>query len=141
MKPLMLILFLFSLTSCFTQRSITKSKEPISDSVLASMKQGKIYDFHFSDGYIYKVKVEKITGDTVFGTTSSVYHKDIWRGENPKVDKVMDEKEQAYFAYGFNEIEQKTNKITMRQFSPVLTAIPVGLVAVSVIALINLDPL
>lgn len=140
MKPLMLICFLLSLSSCFTQRSITKSKEPISDSVLAAMKQGKKYDFHFSDGYIYKVTVEKIKNDTVFGKTGSVYHKDIWRGENPKVDKVIGEKEQTPFVYGFSEIEQKTIKITKREFNPVLTAIPVGLLVVSVVAMINLDP-
>jgi len=99
------------------------------------MKQGKKYEFHFSDGYIYKVTVERIEVDSIFGKTRSVYHKNIWRGENPKADKIMDEKEQTTFSYGFSEIEQKADKITKLQFNPYLTAIPVafiGFIAVEI---------
>ena len=140
MKLLFAIIIMVSLSSCFTQMNITKSKEPISETALRKMKPGKNYTFHFKDEYIYKVQIENITDSTVTGKTKSVYHKHIWRGEVPAKDKLMDEKEKEPFVYGYAEIEEKTTKITTRKFNPYMTAIPVGFLVVSVVLIVIVDP-
>jgi hypothetical protein len=120
------VFILVSLSSCFTQMNITKSKEPISETTFKKMKPGKVYTFHFKDQYIYKVKIESISDSIVAGETKLVYHEHIWRGELPVNDKIMAEKQKEPFVYRYDDIQEKINKITTRKFNPVLTTLGVG---------------
>jgi hypothetical protein len=113
----------------------------MTETVLGDIKPGKVYIFYFNDGYIYQVMIEKNSGTTVTGKIESVDHENTWRGEDPKKDKLMDEKQKEPFSYGYSEIQDKTKKITTRQFNPVLTMLGVGSLIVITIGLINFDPL
>lgn len=130
-----------SLSSCFTQMSITKSKEPISETTFRKMKLEKVYTFHFKDQYIYKVQIANTSDSTVTGKTKSVYHESIWRGEDPTKDKLMDEKQKEPFVYSYSEIQERTTKITTRKVNPILTTLGVGvLLAITVGIILMADP-
>jgi hypothetical protein len=106
--------------------NISKSKEPISETTFKKMQPGKVYTFHFKDQYIYKVKIENISDSIVAGKTKLVYHEHIWRGELPVNDKLMAEKQKEPFVFRYDDIQEKTNKITTRKVNPVLTILEVG---------------
>lgn len=130
-----------SLSSCFTQMSITKSKEPISETTFSKMKLEKVYTFHFKDQYIYKVQIENTSDSTVTGKTKSVYHESIWRGEDPTKDKQMDEKQKEPFIYSYSEIQKRTTKITTRKVNPIMTTLGVGVLLATTVGIILMaDP-
>ena len=122
MRLILAICIALNLSSCFTQKRITKSKNVSSARYLSSLRPGKNYVFYFNDGYIQKVKVERIENDSIFGTTISVHHKEFLNGENSKVDQRRTQMKSEPFIRSTDDLLLTTKSV--RTFNPILTMVP-----------------
>jgi len=107
-------LFVATLTSCTTYKTIAK-KEEINEVFLSQLKTNKKHKFYMTSGIVLKVHIDSIDTERIYGRMRQSSD-----GKTRKID----------FSDSIENLNKNVNKISRKKFNPYLSlaavVVPVG---------------